>query len=68
MRKFAKHHNKDIIFEENFADSILNQICFKFLFVRQNFIVIERISSADEVYFISVPYFSLVLTVFEHLS
>ena len=68
MRTFTKHYNKDIIFEENFANSILNQICFNFLFIRQNFIVTEWICSADEVYSISILYFTLVLTVFEHLS
>ena len=43
MRTFAKHNkdNKDNIFEENFANSVLNQIFFNFLFVSQNFIVAD---------------------------
>ena len=43
MRTFAKHNkdNKDNIFEENFANSVLNQIFFNFLFVSQNFIVTD---------------------------
>ena len=67
-RENVKHYNKDINFEENFYIVFWTRFVLTFYLSGKNFIVTDWICSADEVYFISIPYFTLILIVFEHLS